>query len=80
MNNPRRKAISDLIDKLEAIQAELWAELCELYDEEQDSVDNTPEQFQNTDRFQASVDAAEALNTAQILIGEAMERMLEAMQ
>ena len=76
MNNPRRKAISDLIDKLEALQAEL----IELYDEEQDSVDNTPEQFQNTDRYQASVDAAEALDTAQSLLGEAMDSMLEAMQ
>lgn len=76
MNNPRRKAISNLIDKLEALQAEL----IELYDEEQDSVDNTPKQFQNTDHYQASVDAAEALDNAQSLLGEAMNSMLEAMQ
>lgn len=46
MNNTRRKAIQNIMDKLEELMEEIEA----IRDEEQEAYDNLPESLQNSER------------------------------
>lgn len=46
MNNTRRKAIQNIMDKLEELMEEIEA----IKDEEQEAYDNLPESLQNSER------------------------------
>lgn len=60
MNNTRRKAIQNIMDKLEELMEEIEA----IKDEEQDAYDNLPESLQNSERGEAMESAVYNLDDA----------------
>ena len=70
MNKIRRKALSDIITKLEqldSLREEIREQLQEVMDEEQDALGNMPESLQESDRGQQM---QEYIDTMQDVIGE----------
>lgn len=60
MNNARRKAIREIVKKLETIEEEICfvKENTEtLKDEEEEYLENIPENFQNSERYEKAEDA-----------------------
>jgi chromosome segregation ATPase len=67
MNKDRRKAISNLISRIEEISATLYdlgSEIEQLQSEEQDYYDNMPESLQGGERGERAQEAADALQEA----------------
>lgn len=60
MNNTRRKAIQNIMDKLEELMEEIEA----IKDEEQEAYDNLPEFLQNSERGEAMDSAVYNLDDA----------------
>lgn len=60
MNKQRRKKIEALVERL----ADIWTELEELKDEEQDYFDNMPESFQGSDKGEAAEQVVSQLDDA----------------
>jgi uncharacterized coiled-coil DUF342 family protein len=71
MNNARRKAIQDVIAKLETLRDEVES----LLNEEQDYYDNMPESFQNGDNGTAASDAIYYMEIASGYIDNAIEEL-----
>lgn len=71
MNKARRKAIQDVIAKLETLRDEVEA----LLNEEQDYYDNMPESFQNGDKGSAASDAISYMESASGYIDNAIEEL-----
>lgn len=71
MNKARRKAIQDVIAKLETLRDEVES----LLNEEQDYYDNMPESFQNGDKGSAASDAISYMESASGYIGNAIEEL-----
>lgn len=68
MNKIRRKALSDVISKLEELEnlrREIQERLEEILDEEQEALDNLPESLQESERgqqMQECIDAMDGVN------------------
>jgi hypothetical protein len=71
MNKVRRKEISGIIARLEAIKSDID---CVLSDE-QDYYDNIPENLQSSERTEQSEEAIEILEEVIENLGEAVENM-----
>lgn len=71
MNKARRKAIQDVIAKLETLRDEVES----LLNEEQDYYDNMPESFQNGDKGSAASDAISYMESASGYIDNAIEEL-----
>lgn len=76
MNKARRKSLSQLIGKLEAIKIDLE----EIKESEQDALDNLPENMHESEQGQAMQTAIEAMDSADSEIGNAMDSIQEAME
>ena len=74
MNRIRRKQLSDLIDKLYVIQADLEA----LKDEEEEYRDNMPENLQNSERYEKADTAVDNLDSALYSLEEMIGYIEEA--
>jgi hypothetical protein len=74
MNDARRKAITEIAKKLEALRDEIVG----LRDDEQDAYDNMPESLQNSDRGEASQAAVDSLESAESAVDEAITYLEEA--
>lgn len=76
MNNTRRKAIQNIMDKLEELMEEIEA----IKDEEQEAYDNLPEALQGSERGEAMESAVynldDAWENAQLVI-DALESAKE---
>jgi uncharacterized coiled-coil DUF342 family protein len=71
MNKARRKAIQDVIAKLETLRDEVES----LLNDEQDYYDNMPESFQNGDKGSAASDAISYMESASGYIDNAIEEL-----
>lgn len=71
MNKTRRKAIQDVIARLETLRDEVES----LLNEEQDYYDNMPESFQNGDKGSAASDAISYMESASGYIDNAIEEL-----
>lgn len=71
MNKARRKAIREVVAKLESLRDEVES----LLNEEQDYYDNMPESFQNGDKGQAASDAISYMESASGYIDNAIEEL-----
>lgn len=71
MNKARRKAIREVIAKLETLRDEVES----LLNEEQDYYDNMPESFQNGDKGSAASDAISYMESASGYIDNAIEEL-----
>lgn len=71
MNKTRRKAIQDVIAKLETLRDEVES----LLNDEQDYYDNMPESFQDGDKGQAASDAISYMESASGYIDNAIEEL-----
>lgn len=60
MNKPRRKALADIAERIESLREELET----LRDEEQEYLDNMPENFQGSERYEQAEAAVDALDSA----------------
>ena len=69
MNKTRRKALAELVDQIEALEAALE----ELTAEEQDALDNIPESLAESDRSSRLQEAVDALESASASLEEARE-------
>lgn len=76
MNNARRKQIQAVLNEL----ADLRSRVEELQGEEQDAFDNMPEGLQQSERGQASEQAADALDTALSAFDEVESALDDAAQ
>jgi len=76
MNRIRRKALQDLADKIEALQAELEA----LGDEEAEYRDNMPESFYGSERYEKADAACDSLSAAYDSLQEAIDSIAEAIE
>lgn len=74
MNKQRRKAIQEVIDKME----ELREELDGIMSDEQDAFDNLPESLQESDRGNAMQEAIDNLDYAMSSIEEVVEYLESA--
>lgn len=74
MNRERRKVIKELIIELE----DLYSQLEEVKDEEQESYDNLPENLQESSRGEAASEAIDNLESALSSIDEAREYLESA--
>ena len=61
MNDKRRKAVKTIAFEL----ADIRDRLCSLEEEEQESIDNTPESLQDTERYSHAEECVEILADAQ---------------
>lgn len=76
MNNTRRKAIQNIIDKLDDLMQEIEA----LQEEEQEALDNMPESLQESERGQAMQEAVENLEYAASAAQDVLDYLNESMQ
>lgn len=76
MNKNRRKAIEELISRLEDLQPEID----DLASEERECYDNLPESLQNSERGWQMSAAADALDEAQSSFAEVLVQLQEAME
>ena len=74
MNNIRRKAIQEIMDKLEDLKCDIES----LRDEEQEAFDNLPEGIQASERGEAMESAAYNLDEAYESIESVIESLEEA--
>ena len=83
MNAARRKTIHDIIEKLEAIKADI-EEAKEAVDsvasEEREAFDNMPEGVQSSDRGQQMEGNADALETAAYDLDIDIDSIIEALE
>jgi hypothetical protein len=73
MNKGQRERLSDLADRIAEARVDIEA----IQEEEQDKVDNTPENLQNTERFETLSECNDSLMEAIDYLAEA-EAALEA--
>lgn len=73
MNNNRRKEIESVVKSLEILSEKIK----ELYDEEIDYQDNMPENLLNSERYETSEAASDALESAKESIDEAVDLLWE---
>lgn len=73
MNKKRRKLIDEISVKMGNIEDELQ----DILYEEQDSLDNTPENFVNSIRYEEGENAVECIEEALDKIREALESLTE---
>jgi ABC-type transporter Mla subunit MlaD len=81
MNNARRKAITEAMDKALTVIGTLEEskrDLESLHDEEQDAFDNMPESLQQSERGQASETAISELDEVITKLGEAIDAINDA--
>lgn len=71
MNKARRKAIEDVVAKLQELRDEVES----LRDEEQDYYDNMPESFQNGEKGGAAENAISYMESASGYIDNAIEEL-----
>jgi len=69
MNKQRRKAITEIVSKLE----EIMADLNTLQEEEQEAFDNLPEGLQDSEKGEAMETAAGLLEEAVNSVGDAID-------
>lgn len=74
MNKARRKWIESVIEKLCDIQGEIE----EIHCEEQDALDNIPESFMETERYETASEAVDNLDSAICSIEELIDYLTEA--
>lgn len=74
MNNPRRRKIDKINEQLQALKDQLEA----LLEEEQESFDNIPEAFQETDRYMEAEEKLEYLDSAFGGLEEVIDNLTEA--
>lgn len=75
MNTGRRKKLTVAIDHLR----EASNIVDQIKDEEQDSLDNMPENLQESERYSNMEEAVDALDDALVSINEAFEHVEDAM-
>ena len=78
MNKTRRKAIEEVIKRLNDVQAEMEAILEDvdgLKDEEQEYLDNMPENLQGSDRYSAAEEAVGNLEAARDTLEELKDQI-----
>lgn len=82
MNKNRRKAIADIVTKVEEIVADTREKLEELQtsiesvrDEEQDYLDNIPENLQGSERYETAEQAVDNLDSAASSIEELIDAL-----
>lgn len=76
MNKPRRKALASIQETLDELRAALEG----LLEEEQEYVDNTPENFQGTLRYEMAEEACEQLQEAIDSLESAIDSIDQARQ
>jgi len=69
MNKPRRKAVQHIYDQL----LDLKEQLEELNDEEQESFNNIPENFQGSERYEVAEEIASNLDEAVTAISDLVD-------
>lgn len=74
MNRMRRKALSDIMDKLEELKADLEA----LKDEEEEYRDNMPDNLQGSERYELAENACDNLGSALDSLDDAVSYIEEA--
>ena len=74
MNNPRRKALNDIIAKLEDLKEDLEA----LKEEEEEAYNNLPEGFQDGEKGSAMWDAIDNMDCGIYSLEEAIDYITEA--
>lgn len=78
MNNERRKEISKVATKFDAIKGaleEISTDLERIRDEEDEYKESIPENLQNTDRYHTSDNAIDKLTEAQEYVQEAIDNV-----
>ena len=75
MNRTRRKCLANLSEILEELKISVET----LRDEEQDYMDNMPENFQSSERYEAAEEAVSNLDDALNSLDEAISSIEEAM-
>jgi len=76
MNKARRKALSQIIEQIEALEAALE----ELTAEEQDALDNIPDSLAQSDRAINLQGAVDAMESAAVSLEEAREAIGTAVE
>lgn len=76
MNNPTRKKLQNIIDSLEALKAELE----EISEEEQEKLDNIPESFQNSERYERAESVCGYLEDAISSFDELVDNITNAIE
>lgn len=74
MNKVRRKQITEIIDRLNDIQADLDC----IYDDECDYLENIPENFQSSSRYETAENACEELENARSYIDDVINSLESA--
>ena len=74
MNNERRKQLSKLMDKIEELKGDLEG----ILSDEDDARDSMPENLQESDRYYASEDASDNMNSAIDSLGDAIDSLDDA--
>jgi hypothetical protein len=69
MNNQRRKRLRDIIKEILVIQGKLQ----DVFDEEQESLDNLPENLQGTDRYANMEEYCDKMSDGISLLDEVVE-------
>ncbi len=80
MNAKRRKQITTITEKLYEIQTQLddlYADIEEVQVDEQDYLDNMPESFQNSVRYETAENAVSNLDDAVQYMSEIIDQMNE---
>lgn len=84
MNSQRRKSIAAISAHIEEIitvmEGEVSSEIETLTGEEQDYYDNMPESFQDSERGEKAMQAAEQLEAARDEVDQALESLRSALQ
>lgn len=75
MNKIRRKALNDIMERMEMLKCELEV----LRDEEQDYLDNMPENLQGSERYEAAESAVDNMDSAVDDLADAISYIEEAM-
>jgi len=76
MNKARRKALSQIIDQIEALETALE----EFTAEEQDALDNIPDSLAQSDRAISLQEAVDAMESAAVSLEEAREAIGTAVE
>lgn len=84
MNSQRRKSIAAISARIEeiitAMEGDVSSEIETLTGEEQDYYDNMPESFQDSERGEKAMQAAEQLEAARDEVDQALESLRSALQ
>jgi len=76
MNKLRRKSLQEIIDKMQEIRSGLETH----YDEEREYRDNIPENLQDSERYEISDNAVDALDAAMSDLDSAIENIESAIE